>query len=299
MKNIFILRFFSCLLAITSLSAQDEEESADLFLDEYSVEFEEHFFEGLKQQSIRNYDRAVNSFLECKLLEPENEVIDYSLARAYFLNRQYIDAQNYAVDAVTSDSSKYWYLNLLTDILKAQGNDIAAVQNSIPFDEPAIQENLAEIYLKKERYEEARQLIAKWPNSKTKKAFELRLAEIKTASTAKTPVAKPATKPSENPITSLKLELESLLREGEYKTLEDKAAASAETYPLQPFFRYAHGKALLENNKLKQAVSVLKEAIDYVLDDISQSNSIYRALSKAYTQLGDAKKAAEYSNKIK
>ena len=50
--------------------AQEEQESAEVYLEEYTDEFQENFFEALKQKGIQNYDRAVDLFLKCKQLEP-------------------------------------------------------------------------------------------------------------------------------------------------------------------------------------------------------------------------------------
>ena len=56
-----------------------EEESSEVFLEEYTDEFQEKFFEALKQKGIENYDRAVNLLLECKRLDPNNSVLDHEL----------------------------------------------------------------------------------------------------------------------------------------------------------------------------------------------------------------------------
>lgn len=37
-----------------------EEESAEISLELYSDEFQEYFFEALKQKGIENYDKAIN-----------------------------------------------------------------------------------------------------------------------------------------------------------------------------------------------------------------------------------------------
>jgi len=68
---------------------------------------------------------------------------------------------------------------------------------------------------------------------------------------------------------------------------------------LQPFFYYAHGLALHKNNKNREAVTVLESALDYLFDDISLANKIYKTLGDAYTKLNNNAKANLYFNKIK
>jgi hypothetical protein len=70
MKN---WRYIGCLitgmlLIHGTLFAQDEEESAAVSLEAYTDEFQEHFFEALKQKGIENYDKAINELLVCRQL---------------------------------------------------------------------------------------------------------------------------------------------------------------------------------------------------------------------------------------
>ena len=91
--------------------AQEEQESAEVYLEEYTDEFQENFFEALKQKGIQNYDRAVDLFLKCKQLEPNNSVVDYELGKAYMLDKKYVQAQDYAIEALLSEPEDYWYLD--------------------------------------------------------------------------------------------------------------------------------------------------------------------------------------------
>ena len=91
--------------------AQDDqrimvEESAEVFLEEYSDEFQENFFEGLKQKGIQNYDKAITYFENCKRLEPGNKVIAFELAKSYLLEKELQVAQEYAMEAVNGDPGK-------------------------------------------------------------------------------------------------------------------------------------------------------------------------------------------------
>ena len=91
--------------------AQEEQESAEVYLEEYTDEFQENFFEALKQKGIQNYDRAIDLFLKCKQLEPNNSVVDYELGKAYLLDKKYVQAQDYAIEALLSEPTDFWYLD--------------------------------------------------------------------------------------------------------------------------------------------------------------------------------------------
>jgi len=131
------------------------EPSAEVFLEDYSDEFQEKFFEALKQKGIENHDKAINLLLECKQLDDENSVVDHELAKAYFGDNQFISAQGYAVEAVRSEPANLWYLNTLVNILQNQGSSMDDVKPKIPMENIKLQENLALIYFRKGNYEKA------------------------------------------------------------------------------------------------------------------------------------------------
>ena len=113
-----IIGLITALILGQFISIAQEEESAELYLEDYKDEFQEVFFEALKQKGIENYDKAINLFLDCKRLEPENTVVDYELAKVYLLENNYVSALEYSLESVVSEPENYWYLNMLIDILR-------------------------------------------------------------------------------------------------------------------------------------------------------------------------------------
>ena len=64
--HIFIFALGLVLIPRSGCAQDDEireEGSADVFLEEYTDEFQEKFFEALKQKGIENYDRAGQGLL--------------------------------------------------------------------------------------------------------------------------------------------------------------------------------------------------------------------------------------------
>ncbi len=278
---------------------QEEEQSAEVFLEEYTDEFQENFFEALKQKGIQNYDRAVELFLKCKNLDPMNSVVDYELAKAYFLDKQYVQAQEYAIEALISEPTDFWYLESLVNILEKEGVPFDVVKQRIPYQENKLRENLAVVYFKKKKYQNALSVLKEIENSEFASDLTNKINDS-LQQTSKKSVSAP-TEPSNNedPITKYKSKIDTLLSESNYQQMEITAKEALDLYPLQPYFYFAYGTALNRTSKSTKAIEVLESALDYLLDEDVLANKIYKELSKAYTAIGNTLKAQEYLGKVK
>lgn len=276
-------------------------ESAEVFLEEYTDEFQNTFFEALKQKGIQNYDRAINLLLECKQLNVATNVLDHELAKTYLLDKKYIDAQQYAMEALIQKPENYWYLDTLMEILAAQSSTLDAVKQTLPIGNELLQRNLAQIYFKRKNYSEASKVVQALPSSSFKQMMESKLEEAAVRSTppetSSTGVIEVTN--SSNPAETLKNSLEQQIRLEQYRILELRAKEAVDEYPLQPFFHYAYGLALHKNNKQQNAITSLETALDYLLEDIPLANKIYKALAEAYNKVGNTFKANEYLRKVK
>nr|WP_299386024.1 hypothetical protein [Allomuricauda sp.] len=287
------------IIAVYSACAQ-EQESAELYLEAYTDEFQENFFEALKQKSIQNYDKAINLFLACKNLDPSNPVIDYQLAKTYFLDQKYVVAQDYAISALQSTPSDFWYLENLVNISSKLGSPMETYRNRIPYGNIKLQENLALIYFKQDKYSEALKILEALGDSefahelglKIKDSLQQRSPSQETARTKKTVEA-------DDPIAGYRSRMEELIKSSDYVALEKLTKEALENYPLQAFFHYGYGTALNGMSDTAKAIEVLESSLDYVFDDDALSNKIYKELAKAYTTLGNTTKATEYLNKVK
>lgn len=279
--------------------AQDEQESAEVYLEEYTDEFQENFFEALKQKGIQNYDRAIDLLLKCKQLEPDNSVVDYELGKAYLLDKQYIKAQEYAIAALISEPTDFWYADNLLNILEQQGSPLETIQERIPYANQKLKENLAVAYFKKQKYEEARRILKELGTSRlvTELTEKINDSLQKGQELAKTPAPKLKEEESADPVAQLRAKIENLLATSNDGLL-DVAKDALDNYPLQPYFYYAYGAALDRNGNSNKAIEVLESGLDYLLDDQQLANEMYRELSKAYTAIGNTQKANEYLNKI-
>ena len=78
MRNTLYLLLL-CFFFLQPLVAQDKEAIVDEVneddLGNVTDEFQEHFFEALKQKGIENYENAITSLEKCLELDPENAVV--------------------------------------------------------------------------------------------------------------------------------------------------------------------------------------------------------------------------------
>lgn len=280
----------------------EQEESAEVFLEEYTDTFQNTFFEALKQKSIQNYDRAINLFLECKLLESTNPTIDHELAKTYLADKNVIAAQKSAIEAVVSAPDNYWFLNTLLTVLGEQNNPLALVQEQIPYTNQNLQQNLALIYYNQEKYAESKKILYGIANKSFKNQLLSKIQE-KTSLINNKPLVEDTIalekEKSENPAEVLKIEFEKLIASKEFKDLQIKAADAVERYPLQPYFYYAYGVALNNTGNSNKAIEVLQSGLDFLFEPTSLTTSLYKELADAYTKLGNASKANEYLSKLK
>ena len=286
-------------MAHNAAYAQEERESSEVYLEEYTDEFQENFFEALKQKGIQNYDRAVDLFLKCKQLEPNNSVVDYELAKAYMLDKKYVQAQDYAIEALLSEPTDYWYLDNLLTILDKQGTPIETIKQRIPYDNTKLQQNMAVSLFNLKRYSEALKVLDDLENFQLKSELKRKISDSLQKDT------QPETAPiverevdMDDPVAQLKNKMEQLITASEFKKLLSNSQEALDSYPLQPYFYYAYGTALNNTGNPNKGIEVLESGLDYLLDDEGLKNKIYKQLSEGYSKIGNTQKANEYLNKI-
>lgn len=282
--------------------SQEEEESAAVFLEEYTDEFQENFFEALKQKGIQNYDRAIRLFLECKRLDATNSVVDYELAKAYFLDKQYIPAQKYAIEALDAKPTDFWYLESLMNILEKQGNSLDAIKQDIPYTNFKLRENLAVYFFKKKKYTEALAVLKEMDGSKFATDLTLKIndsiQETKKGTVVEA-IEKSKEEEEDNPVARYQKDIEALFGQSDFAQIVIVSKEALDSYPLQPYFHYAYGAALHRTSKSAKAIEVLESALDYLFDDTILANKIYGELASAYAAIGNDSKSNAYLNKIK
>ncbi len=124
-------------------------------------EFQEQFFEALKQKGIENYEKAILALEECQRLEPNNPVVYFEMAR------NYNELENHD-RAIANLEKAHQLAPKREDILdqlyktytraKQYDNAIETLLKLLSFDED-YKEKLANIYLLNRQFDEALQTI--------------------------------------------------------------------------------------------------------------------------------------------
>ena len=282
----------------------DVEQSAEVFLEEYSDTFQENFFEGLKQKGIRNYDRAITYFLECKKLQPQNTVVSFELAKFHLYDKQLIVAQEYALEALNGEPENYWYAETLINIVEARKSVIEEVKEELPWNNTVLRGNIAEIYFLKGNYLNAKSVLKGVKTSKKYERLEMKITDsIAKQSKKINPIVqspKPVSSQDLDSVEDYKIQIETLLgATTDNVKLFQTTEEAIENFPSQPYFYYANGAALNRAQKHKEAIDILETALDYLIDDVSLENAIYKELINAYTATNNTSKANMYLSKIK
>jgi tetratricopeptide (TPR) repeat protein len=285
--------------------AQDDElkieESSEVFLEEYSDEFQELFFEALKQKGIENYDKEINLLLECKRLDPKNAVIDHELAKAYYENKNYVLAQGSALEALSAEPGNIWFLETLMKIAQDQGSSVEKIISKTSLKSDTLKENMALVYFNQKNYEAALAILKElrasgFKNDLTKRltdSLTLEKEEIKPISTIQSEIN------TIDPLANYIAQISQLIEANKVTQLEKVSAEALEKYPSQPYFYYAFGVALNKRNEYREAIEMLESALDYLFEDVALANRIYQELVFAYTALNDTSKANMYLRMIK
>ncbi|WP_372918361.1 tetratricopeptide repeat protein [Salegentibacter sp.] len=164
MRNSLYL-FLLCVFFLQPLAAQDKEAIVDEVneddLGNVTDEFQEHFFEALKQKGIENYEKAIISLEACLELEPENAVVYFEMGRNYRELENYeLALENYQ-KALDLEPKKEDILVEIYHTNRSTGDfdqAIETVKKLMDFN-PDYKEDLANLYMLNEDHEQALQVL--------------------------------------------------------------------------------------------------------------------------------------------
>lgn len=291
----YILLLFLGSLPLPGILYGQEEESAAISLEQYTDEFQENFFEALKQKGIENYDKAINSLLECKQLDPSSPVIDHELSKVYLANGQPIQALEYGLLSLQAEPGNLWYLETLVIAASQQGNALEVLKGKIPMTNTVLLQNLATVLYRRNDYKAAMEVLAGLKNTQFSEHLESLIRHSlnqETNSSTPSPEIK-------SPLEAYRSELGELLEKREFTVLDSRSKEVLEDFPSIPYFYYIRGMVLNEQGNFEEAATILEEGLGYLLENTSLEHDFYKALAASYTGLGNPSKASMYLNKIK
>ena len=124
-------------------------------------EFENNFYEALKQKAIENYDKAIVSLEKCLQKEPNNPEVHFQLGVNYLALKSYTDAETSFQKAVDLEPKQRWYWNGLYDVyyqIKDFKKAIPIVEKLVTFD-ANMKEDLVSLYMNTQQFDKAKIVI--------------------------------------------------------------------------------------------------------------------------------------------
>jgi tetratricopeptide (TPR) repeat protein len=154
-----ILALSGLLLCPAAMQAQQEEPDQIALAND---EFENSFYEALKQKGIENYDKAVTALQKCIRLKPESAAIYNELGKNYLSLKNYPEAELAFKKATEIDAQNRWYWQGLYDVYYAMqdwNRAIPVVQKLTEWRKEYYQEDLVSLYIYTVQYDKALALI--------------------------------------------------------------------------------------------------------------------------------------------
>ncbi|TVZ58231.1 tetratricopeptide repeat protein [Flavobacteriaceae bacterium MAR_2010_105] len=161
--NLYSLLFiFGMLLIPQQNYAQvDFNKRPDDDLGNVEDEYQELFFEALKQKGIENYQRAVDALLKCINLKSTDAVVYYELGKNYNLLKNFGAAEDALKKAVAKEPDNEWYLDELYAVYVQQGETdkaIKTIKQLVKY-HPDYKQDLVSLYIKAKEYNDALNLL--------------------------------------------------------------------------------------------------------------------------------------------
>jgi tetratricopeptide (TPR) repeat protein len=158
MKQLIFIFLFTVLQCNTaSLWAQNMPEDVALEKDD----FEDSFYESLKQKGIENYDKAIIELEKCLKIQPNNATIYFELGKNYFEEKEYKKAYESFEKATKIDPNNRWFWAGMYDVCyekKEFEKAIPIVLKLIEF-KKEYKEELVSLYMNTDQYDKALELI--------------------------------------------------------------------------------------------------------------------------------------------
>lgn len=264
LRNLLFL--FGSLLFSVLLYAQEEEVPTD-DLGNVTDEFQESFFEALKQKAIENNELALESLKKAEKAATNQEqkaIVNYEIGKNLVAIRRYEDAEAYYKKVLDSQGEQLDVMESLYDIYYRErdyDNAIPLVQKLIKQD-PDYKEDLANLYSRTKQYDKAIQLLDELDESWGETAYRntLRSNIYKKTGNKEAQIDR-----IENKTTAKKSEQDYLSLiylysdEGNTNKAFETAKELIKTYPKSELAHFALYKFYLENGQTNDAIASMEK----------------------------------------
>lgn len=159
LQTLICIAFGTVLLSPGAAHAQQQEPDS---LKLAQNEFEDNFYEALKQKGIENYDKAISALQKCLAKEPNNPVVYSELGKNYLAIKLYAEAEQAYTKARDLEPTNRWYWQGLYDVYyetKDYNKSIPIVLKLTEWRKEYYQEDLVSLYMYTQQFDKALALI--------------------------------------------------------------------------------------------------------------------------------------------
>jgi tetratricopeptide (TPR) repeat protein len=149
--------YFSFLIGLNSAAQIENDTLSGSAPPPSEIQFQNYFYEALKQKGIENYSKAIDAFVKCAELFPERAVIFYELGDLYFKTKSYYKSESNLKKAIDLEANNFWYKEKLYHLYVDQNNYDKAIEmvKSLQYKDRDYEEDLVNLYASAGRFEEA------------------------------------------------------------------------------------------------------------------------------------------------
>lgn len=158
MKRLVVYGLLLGMFSIPNIVVAQEEPNNIAVIDDG---FQDHFYEALKQKSIENYDKAIQSLERCKEIQPENAAVYFELGKNYLAQKKYKDAYDNFEKVTQMDPQNRWAWVGMYDVCydtHDYNQAIVIVQKLVEF-KAEYKEDLTSLYMNTQQFDKALELI--------------------------------------------------------------------------------------------------------------------------------------------
>ncbi|MFV0541894.1 MAG: tetratricopeptide repeat protein [Aestuariibaculum sp.] len=156
-KHYILLFFFGIFSVLVYAQNEVVKTETEDGLGMVEDEFQQLFYEALKQKSIENYDRSVEALQKCIAINNTVPVLYFELGKNYIKLKNFGAAEDALKKAVSKAPDNEWFLDELYGFYASQNNydkAIKTVKQLVKY-HPDYKEDLAALYVKTKRYNDA------------------------------------------------------------------------------------------------------------------------------------------------
>jgi tetratricopeptide (TPR) repeat protein len=159
---IFIFIIGTLLFPQLNYAQIDFNKRPDDDLGNVEDEFQELFFEALKQEGIENYQRAVDALLKCINIKSSEPAAYYELGKNYNKLKNFGAAENALKKAISKEPDNEWYLDELYEVYIQQDDinkAIKTIKQLVKYHPEDYKQDLAALYIKDKDYKKALEVL--------------------------------------------------------------------------------------------------------------------------------------------